>query len=78
MTTAIRINRKSSRPTRRDRLIREYEHDTYKTRGKLPEPTACRECGAVFHKGRWQWVKKPKCRNKSCARLCQRIPVCVA
>jgi NMD protein affecting ribosome stability and mRNA decay len=73
MITAIRINRKSSRPTRRDRLIREYEHDTYKTRGKLPEPTACRECGAVFHKGRWQWVKKPKCAHETLCPACHRI-----
>jgi hypothetical protein len=44
---------------RRDRLIREPEHDPYKSRRKLPEPTACPECGAVFREGRWQWVEVP-------------------
>jgi NMD protein affecting ribosome stability and mRNA decay len=39
----------------------------------LPEPTACRECGAVFHKGRWQWVKKPKCAHETLCPACHRI-----
>jgi hypothetical protein len=40
---------------RRDRTVQEYQHDTYKLRGKLKEPTVCSGCGALFHKGRWTW-----------------------
>ena len=61
------------RPKRRDRLIKEYEHETYKTRGKLPEPTICRECGAVFHKGRWQWIAPPGGAHEILCPACRRI-----
>lgn len=43
---------------RRDRTVQEYQHDTYKLRGKLKEPTVCTECGTLFHKGRWTWAPK--------------------
>lgn len=62
----------ATRPARRDRLLREYEHDTYKTRGKLPEPTVCRECGVVFHKGRWQWGAHPDGAHKTLCPACHR------
>lgn len=41
---------------RMDRLIHERVHDPYKTKSKLPEPTVCPVCCAVFKDGRWQWV----------------------
>lgn len=44
---------------RHDRLLRERVHDPYKTRLKLPEPTVCPQCGAVWQSGRWQWVAEP-------------------
>jgi hypothetical protein len=40
---------------RRDRLIREREHDPYKLRKKLPDPASCPDCGAIYRAGRWQW-----------------------
>ena len=46
-------------PVPGNRLDQEREHDAYKSTGKLPEPTQCPECGAVFHEGRWQWLPKP-------------------
>lgn len=42
------------RPVRRDKLLQERVHDTYRTWGKLREPTLCPDCGAVYHKGHWQ------------------------
>ncbi|NIQ95469.1 MAG: hypothetical protein GWN87_15645 [Desulfuromonadales bacterium] len=38
---------------RGNRLIRDRDHYPYKTRLKLPDPTICPRCSAVFHKGRW-------------------------
>ena len=44
---------------RRDRTVQEHQHDTYKLRRKLKEPTVCSECRAFFHKGRWTWGPAP-------------------
>jgi len=43
-------------PERRDRLLREKVHDTYKQRGQFKSPTRCPGCGAVYNKGRWSWT----------------------
>ncbi len=40
---------------RQDRLIQENVHDPYMAKLKLPEPTLCPACQAVFRGGRWQW-----------------------
>lgn len=60
-------------PVRRDRLIQEYEHDSYKSRGKLHEPTGCPECGAVFHGGRWSWMAVPAGAHMELCPACHRI-----
>lgn len=39
-------------------LIAPHQHDPYKARGKLHEPTMCNRCGAVFAEGRWQWLDR--------------------
>lgn len=58
---------------RRDRLIQEDRHDSYQDRAKLPEPTVCKECGAVFFEGRWTWgVADDKAHVTVCP-ACQRI-----
>jgi NMD protein affecting ribosome stability and mRNA decay len=57
---------------RRDRLLRELEHDPYKSKQKWPEPTACPECGAVFHRGRWQWGAVPEDAHRQLCPACQR------
>ncbi len=58
---------------RKDRLIREKVHDPYKSRSKLPEPTVCPHCGAVFMKGRWQWAPAEPDAHQTPCPACQRI-----
>ncbi len=58
---------------RGDRLIRERIHDPYKTRLKLPDPTLCPDCGAVFRKGRWAWEVAPEAANQERCQACHRI-----
>ena len=41
------------RQRRRERLLRELDHDSYHSKPKVKEPSVCKECGAVFHRGRW-------------------------
>lgn len=50
--------------------------DTYKLRQKLPEPTVCPACGAVYHDGRWQWMDErlqPKQPHEELCTACHRI-----
>lgn len=58
---------------RRDRLVQEKRHDTYKEDKKWPEPTACTECNAVYIGGRWTWHEPPAKANKVVCPACQRI-----
>lgn len=46
---AAKVNTTATRRARRDRMVQEYRHDTYRLRGKLKEPTVCSGCGALFH-----------------------------
>lgn len=41
---------------RHERPLLEQETDAYRMPAKLSESTICPSCGAVFTKGRWQWV----------------------
>lgn len=58
---------------RRDRMYEEHVQDPYQARGKLPEPTVCPDCSAVFHKGRWQWGDAPKEADEHRCPACSRI-----
>lgn len=58
---------------RHDGIFQESVHDTYKAKGKLPEPTICPECDAVFHAGRWQWLKAPANAHREMCPACHRI-----
>jgi hypothetical protein len=58
---------------RRDQRLLETAMDSYKTKGKLREPTVCPDCGAVFHAGRWQWLAKPKGAHLTSCPACHRV-----
>lgn len=58
---------------RRDRLIRERNHDPYKPKAKLREPTVCTECAATFREGRWTWSAAPADAYRQLCPACQRI-----
>lgn len=64
---------KPAQPARRDRLIHEHVHDPYQTRSKLPEPTVCPRCQAVFHDGRWRWGPPPAPAHQTLCPACRRI-----
>ena len=60
-------------PLRQTHLLQEQVHDAYKTKGKLTEPTVCPQCGAVYHQGRWQWIKAPDGAHQHSCPACLRI-----
>lgn len=60
--------------TIKSHYIQEHRHDPYKARGKLHEPTICPQCTAVFHEGRWQWMKeRPEGAHQQLCPACHRI-----
>ncbi|MCL5428976.1 MAG: BCAM0308 family protein [Chloroflexi bacterium] len=42
-------------PSREDKMYSQGREDPYQSRKKLPDPTRCPACGALFTKGRWTW-----------------------
>ena len=47
--------------------------DPYQARQKAKEPSACPVCGAVYHRGRWQWAAKPDDAQDDLCPACRRI-----
>lgn len=58
---------------RKNRLIEEKRHDVYQERSKLPEPTRCSQCGALFVNGRWTWQEAPAKSYETVCPACRRI-----
>lgn len=58
---------------RHDGLFQELVHDAYKAKGKLPEPSVCSRCGAVFRDGHWQWGDAPTGAHSATCPACHRI-----
>jgi hypothetical protein len=58
---------------RRDRMAEEHVGDSYRARGKWPEPTTCPDCGAIFEHGHWQWGAAPPGAEQHRCPACQRI-----
>lgn len=54
-------------------VIEERRHDAYRVDHKLPEPTACPQCRASYHAGRWQWTAAPTGAHEELCPACRRI-----
>lgn len=61
------------RQGRKNRLIRELEHDPYHSKRKIAEPTACPDCGAKYTKGRWTWGDAVTNAHEQLCPACRRI-----
>ncbi len=66
------------KPGRHLQFMDVVSHDPYEEIGKLSEPAACSNCGAVYHEGRWQWIASPsdayQTRCPACKRIHQKMP----
>lgn len=60
-------------PSRRDRLLRELDHDPYHSKRKIKGPARCPDCGAVYQDGRWSWDTAPREAREHRCPACQRI-----
>lgn len=69
----MKAGREGFHPVRRDRLLQELVHDSYKSKHKLPEPTRCPGCGATYHKGRWTWDPAPAGAHEERCPACHRV-----
>jgi len=69
----MKNHRREFQPIARDRLLPELMHDSYKAGRKLPEPTRCPDCGAVFQSGRWIWGTAPAAAHAERCPACRRI-----
>jgi hypothetical protein len=47
--------------------------DAYGIRGKLPDPTTCSSCGAIYRDGRWAWGSPPADAHRVRCPACRRI-----
>lgn len=56
-----------------ERKLFEHNNDAYQSKEKLPEPTVCPNCSAVYHEGRWQWIEAAMHANRKICPACQRI-----
>lgn len=67
------------RDTIKAHLVSEHRHDPYEPSGKLPEPSVCPQCAAVYEKGRWHWRDAAPADAKAhlcaaCRRIKERLP----
>ena len=65
--------RRGFQPNRREQLLQEFVHDSYKAGQKLREPTRCPDCGAVFQNGRWIWGSAPADAHEALCPACHRV-----
>ncbi|MBI2318526.1 MAG: ATPase [Betaproteobacteria bacterium] len=61
------------RMLKREQLLQELVHDSYKSKRKLAGPSRCPECGAVYQRGRWSWASAPAGAHEQKCPACHRI-----
>ena len=69
----MKTGRTGFRMLRREQLLQETVHDTYKLPRKLSEPARCAACGAVYRDGRWRWTQDGGPMKEVRCPACQRI-----
>ena len=61
------------REGRRNRLLRELDHDPYHSKRKIEGPASCPDCRAVYLDGRWTWSESPASASEHVCPACQRL-----
>ena len=56
-----------------ERVFNADRHDPYQAAGKYREPTQCEDCGAVYHRGRWEWGSAPADAQAALCPACRRV-----
>jgi len=72
-TTPSPLAPSGSTPRYRDRIYDDPRHDPYQAKGKYPDSTVCRDCHAVFRRGRWTWGTAPETAHPALCPACGRI-----
>jgi hypothetical protein len=54
------------------RVFDDTRHDPYQPPGKYAGPTRCATCGAVYQRGRWQWITAPASSTSATCPACRR------
>lgn len=74
----MKAHRKHVRTHQQEQLLQDVVHDAYQSRKKLPEPTRCKDCGALWRRGRWSWSAAPAgahlARCPACRRIRDKLP----
>lgn len=55
------------------RILDAQRHDPYEPKGKHGGPIRCRQCGAVYRNGRWQWAEATGRVSVDLCPACRRI-----
>ncbi len=69
----MKTERGGFRMLRREQLLQELVHDSYKSSRKLTGPARCSGCAAVYRKGRWTWGAASAGTRTTLCPACQRI-----
>lgn len=69
----MKTERGGFRMLRREQLMDELVHDTYKAGAKLADGTVCPDCGATFRRGRWTLQPAAAAARRHLCPACNRV-----